>query len=74
MDGRNLRAAAGPSAPEYDNVKRQKRWIAEHEDDIIRHSQSRRLGFWYECLRNGRQIAEANDLGTLMNILEADFR
>lgn len=69
-----LRAAPASAEPEYDNVVRRERWLEEHESDVIRHSQNHRYGFWYECVRDGRQIAEANDLGALMNRLEADFR
>ena len=74
MDGRNLRAAPGPAKPEYDNVVRKERWLKEHPGDVIQQAENHRRGYWFECRRDGRQIAEANDLGTLMSRLEADFR
>lgn len=57
-----------------DNVKRKESWLAAHPGDLIRQSETHRYGTRWECVRDGKQIVEASDLGLLMNLLESDYR
>lgn len=72
MDGTDLNAIGREYPP--DNVKRKLKWLEDHPGDMIRLAENHRWGFWYECIRDGKMLAEANDLGVLMNRLEADFK
>ena len=67
-----------PGEPEWrlhDAVWRQEQWLKAHPEDVIKHAQTaNRWGTWYECIRDGKQIAEANDLGRLLDRLESDFK
>lgn len=75
MDGTDLHAVPGPDESPYpDNVVRKEKWLAGHPGDVIRLAENHRWGFWYECVRDGRVLVEANDLGVLMTRLEVDFR
>ena len=57
------------------NAVRRRRWLREHPGDKIRPSRTaNRFGEWHECVRDGEQIAEANDIGMLLDRLESDFR
>jgi hypothetical protein len=67
---------AGTAQRVISNTARRRKWARDHPGDVIRRrgADGQRFGEWWQCVRDGEQLAEANDLGLLLTELERAFR